>query len=64
VSVLLDTHVLSEILRTRPGSTVLAWFATQPANGLFVSAVTQAEMMLGARACYLLASDVNGWSRR
>jgi len=49
VSVLLDTNVLSEILRTQPDPTVLAWFATQPANGLFVSAVTQAEMMLGAR---------------
>jgi len=33
----------------RPDSAVLAWFASQPANGLFVSAVTQAEMMLGAR---------------
>jgi predicted nucleic acid-binding protein len=49
VSVLLDTNVLPEILRTRPDPTVLSWFATQPANGLFVSAVTQAEMMLGAR---------------
>ncbi len=49
MSVLLDTNVLSELLRTRPDSTVLAWFASQPANGLFVSAVTQAEMMLGAR---------------
>jgi predicted nucleic acid-binding protein len=49
MSVLLDTNVLSELLRARPDSTVLAWFASQPANGLFVSAVTQAEMMLGAR---------------
>jgi toxin FitB len=28
---------------------VLAWFAAQPPESLFVSAVTQAEMMLGAR---------------
>jgi hypothetical protein len=49
MSVLLDTNVLSELLRARPDSTVLAWFASQPANGLFVSAMTQAEMMLGAR---------------
>jgi predicted nucleic acid-binding protein len=49
MSVLLDTNVLSELLRARPDSTVLAWVASQPANGLFVSAVTQAEMMLGAR---------------
>ena len=48
MSVLLDTNVLSELLRARPDSAVLAWFASQPANGLFVSAVTQAEMMLGA----------------
>jgi toxin FitB len=49
VSVLLDTNVLSELLRARPDATVLAWFASQSANSLFVSAVTQAEMMLGAR---------------
>jgi predicted nucleic acid-binding protein len=49
MSVLLDTNVLSELLRARPDATVLAWVASQPANGLFVSAVTQAEMMLGAR---------------
>jgi predicted nucleic acid-binding protein len=49
MSVLLDTNVLSEVLRARPDSTLLAWVAAQPANGLFVSAVTQAEMMLGAR---------------
>ena len=49
MSVLLDTNVLSELLRARPDAAVLAWFASQPANGLFVSAVTQAEMMLGAR---------------
>jgi predicted nucleic acid-binding protein len=48
VSVLLDTNVLSELLCARPDSAVLAWFASQPAHGLFVSAVTQAEMMLGA----------------
>lgn len=49
MSVILDTNVLSELLRGQPDSTVLGWFASQPANGLFVSAVTQAEMMLGAR---------------
>lgn len=49
MSVLIDTNVLSELLRAQPDSTVLAWFSSQPANGLFVSAVTQAEMMLGVR---------------
>jgi toxin FitB len=49
MSILLDTHVLSELLRAQPDLAVLAWVAAQPANSLFVSAVTQAEMLLGAR---------------
>ena len=49
MSTLLDTNVLSELLRARPDDAVLAWFAQQPADSLFVSAVTQAEMLLGAR---------------
>jgi predicted nucleic acid-binding protein len=49
MTTLLDTNVLSELLRARPSPAVLAWFAAQPPESLFVSAVTQAEMMLGAR---------------
>lgn len=49
MSTLLDTNVLSELLRAKPDAAVLAWIVTQPAESLFVSAVTQAEMMLGAR---------------
>lgn len=49
MTTLLDTNVLSELLRSVPAPTVLAWFAAQPAETLFVSAVTQAEMLLGAR---------------
>ena len=49
MSTLLDTNVLSELLRPAPEPAVMAWFAAQPAETLFVSAVTQAEMMLGAR---------------
>jgi toxin FitB len=48
MSVLLDTNVLSELLRAQPDSAVLAWVSAQPADSLFVSAVTQAEMLLGA----------------
>lgn len=47
MTILLDTNVLSELLRAEPAPEVLAWFAAQPAEGLFVSTVTQAEMMLG-----------------
>ncbi|MFX5937642.1 PIN domain-containing protein, partial [Acinetobacter baumannii] len=49
MSTLLDTNVLSELLRRQPAPAVLAWFAEQPPESLFVSAVTQAEMMVGAR---------------
>ncbi len=49
MSTLLNTNVLSELLRAEPSPAVLAWFAAQPPEALFVSAVTQAEMMLGAR---------------
>ena len=49
MSTLLDTNVVSELLRAAPEPAVLAWFAQQPPETLFVSAVTQAEMMLGAR---------------
>lgn len=49
IGTLIDTNVLSELLRAAPAPVVLAWFAEQPAETLFVSAVTQAEMMLGAR---------------
>lgn len=49
MSTLLDTNVLSELLRAQPDTNVLAWFGKQPSESLFVSAMTQAEMMLGAR---------------
>lgn len=49
MSVLLDTNVLSELLRAEPASAVLDWFSAQSTDALFVSAVTQAEMLLGAR---------------
>jgi predicted nucleic acid-binding protein len=49
MSTVLDTNVLSELLRAKPAPAVLGWFAAQPPEGLYVSAVTQAEMMLGAR---------------
>ncbi|MCK7579990.1 MAG: PIN domain-containing protein [Chromatiales bacterium] len=63
VSTLLDTNVLSELLRAQPHPAVLDWFAMQPADSLFVSAVTQAEMLLGARLCPA-ASGANNWNWR
>lgn len=48
MSILLDTNVLSELMRARPEPAVRAWIARQRPDSLFVSAVTQAEMLLGA----------------
>jgi predicted nucleic acid-binding protein len=45
---LLDTNVLSELLRAEPDGQVLRWFSQQHADALFVSAITQAEMLYGA----------------
>ncbi len=49
MTTLLDTNVLSELLRPTPDGVVLEWFAGQSPETLFVTAVTQAEMTLGAR---------------
>jgi len=49
VNIVLDTNVLSELLRSQPAAAVLAWFNRQPAQCLYSSAVTQAEMLLGAQ---------------
>lgn len=46
---MLDTNVLSELLRAEPHPAVLMWVAAQPGESLFVTAVTEAEMRLGTR---------------
>jgi hypothetical protein len=44
---LLDTNVLSELMRENPAPEVLNWFAGQPASQLHTSAITQAELLAG-----------------
>jgi toxin FitB len=44
MSTMLDTNVVSELLRAAPDPAVLAWFAQQPPETLFVSAVTQGSL--------------------
>jgi predicted nucleic acid-binding protein len=46
---LLDTNVLSELLRAAPNPAVVAWVIAQPGESLFVTSVTEAEMRLGVR---------------
>lgn len=45
----LDTNVLSELMRQMPAPAVVAWFGHQASQHLGVSSITQAEMLLGAR---------------
>ncbi|HMN56685.1 MAG TPA: type II toxin-antitoxin system VapC family toxin [Ottowia sp.] len=44
---LLDTNVLSELMRENPAPAVLQWFAGQAASLLHTSTVTQAEVLTG-----------------
>jgi predicted nucleic acid-binding protein len=44
---LLDTNVLSELMRPAPHPQVLAWFAQQAASPMWTSAITQAELLCG-----------------
>lgn len=47
--IVLDTNVLSEILRPQPNSRVLAWVAAQPVTSLFTTTLTHAEILYGVR---------------
>jgi hypothetical protein len=46
-SILLDTNVLSELMRSQPDQAVMDWFAGRTGDVFYVSAITQAEIMLG-----------------
>jgi predicted nucleic acid-binding protein len=47
--IVLDTNVLSEVLRPDPEARVLAWLDDQPANSVFTTAITQGEILYGIR---------------
>ncbi|MFO7760841.1 MAG: type II toxin-antitoxin system VapC family toxin [Desulfobia sp.] len=44
---LLDTNILSELMRPEPSPGVIEWLDRQPQNKLFISAITKAEIELG-----------------
>ena len=46
--ILIDTNVISELMRPNPASVVLAWFGGQDAMALHLSAVGEAELRRGA----------------
>ena len=45
--IVLDTNILSEMMRARPDPHVMSWLNSQRPNQIYVSAITQAEMLLG-----------------
>lgn len=45
--IILDTNVISEILRQEPNPSVVTWFESQPSQQLFATAITQAEIHFG-----------------
>ena len=48
--ILVDTNVISEPLRPKPSSQVVAWLDHQPLETLFLSAITVAELRFGIAA--------------
>ena len=45
--IVLDTNVLSELMKPEPDPTVAAWISARPATSLFTTTVTQAEILYG-----------------
>ena len=45
--IILDTNVLSEVMRPVPTAEVLHWLARHPASSLFTTTITQAEILYG-----------------
>ena len=46
--ILLDTNVVSELMRAAPEPAVEAWVRSQPSKSLYFSSVSEAELRYGA----------------
>lgn len=47
--IVLDTNVVSELMRTEPTDSVAHWIASRPATSLCTTAITQAEILRGVQ---------------
>src|SRR5438876_7214831 len=45
--IILDTNVLSELMRPTPAAQVSEWVAKQPSTELFTTSITEAEILFG-----------------
>jgi toxin FitB len=45
--IILDTNVISELMRAKPSGRVVAWVRSQPVTELFTTSITEAEIFYG-----------------
>jgi len=45
--IVLDTNVISELMKGQPNAAVVAWVAAKPSQSLFVTSVSRAEVLYG-----------------
>lgn len=45
--IILDTNIVSELMRREPAESVARWLAGRPATSLCTTTITQAEILLG-----------------
>src|SRR4051812_21056961 len=45
--ILLDTNVVSELMKAAPAEGVVLWVAAQPESSLYTTSITQAEVLHG-----------------
>ena len=43
--IIVDTNVLSEVLRPAPSAKVLEWMRAEPASASFTTAITESELL-------------------
>jgi predicted nucleic acid-binding protein len=45
--IVLDTNVVSELMKPRPAESVVQWLATLPTTSVYTTSITQAEILHG-----------------
>lgn len=45
--IVLDTNVVSELMRPSASARVVRWVSSQPASSLYITSITQAEILYG-----------------
>jgi predicted nucleic acid-binding protein len=45
--IILDTNVVSELMKAQPDRSVMRWFARQPALAIFMTSISRAEILYG-----------------